>query len=200
MPNFFNFYFSSPAASRPIFVCWMALNQTQQPKVDQTAVYPVDRNSCIFITHINIPVAEGQDQTPVLQRIVPFLVSEYGNAPMRFEITGTYILQNPRTGAIRHWTGSFAPRGQARGVLQEFELFEPTTFVQTVSNLVNGNSAHLQELLSVPETDWIVSHVQSVIVNCQAVVPHTFQTLFLRHLTTPRSNRHVRRHVSYPLP
>ena len=177
----------------------MASN-SQQPKVDQTVVYPSNSRSCLFITHIDIPHVEGQDQNEVLQRIVPFLENEYGNQVFTFQVTATYVLRNPATGATRTWTGSFSPRGNEHGILQEFQQFERHSFTRSLLGVVSSSIPQLQALLNVPETSWIVENVRSVIVNCQALVPTTFPTLTLRQLTTPRSNRHVRRHITYPLP
>lgn len=166
-------------------------------KVDQTVLS--SDNSVIFVTNINIPVANLEEQQ-VIDRAYNFIQSEYAHVPsVQYQVTATYELRNTLDNSVRQWSGSFSPRNNLHGSLTPFEYFDQT-FIPRVQAACDLNYVRQKLTLRNVNTNYVFERLTSIVINVQAAVPANFERLIQRNLFFVRNGRHYRNQITFALP
>lgn len=170
-------------------------------KVDQTILASAD-NSGIFVTNINIPQSELENNLDnVLERVRHLIVTDYvGVLNIQYQVCATYELRNTVTGDTRQWTGSFNPRGNQSNSLCPFTTFNQSFEANVRQSCSEDNILGKLRFYHV-QTNWVFHRLTSVIISVQAVVPLTHPTLLRRSLLANRYGRGRSRNIcSFNLP
>jgi hypothetical protein len=169
-------------------------------KVDQTAV-PVN-NDYILISNFNIPdhALDRLIEDSVPARIRRVIQEDYrGIDEIQYQLTATYQLRHAVHGGLRQWAGSFMPGGNQRNALGQFERFGED-FEDRILRLSDRAVAIQSLRFHNVDTHWEFDHLTSIIVNVQATLRETHPTLTRRNIRYQHGRRHVRSHVTFPLP
>jgi hypothetical protein len=163
-------------------------HREHQLKVDCTAFHsPKSRQSVEFfnvIYNINIPadvVHNPEQRQNALERTRNLLRQDFnGGVSVFYQITGTYVLIHSESGQTMEWVGSFQEELHNPSLVQDFELFDPATFVDTVFPLLNNVEEKLT--WNGRDTKWKFDRLQSIIINSQSIVLSTHSVLRIRNL------------------
>lgn len=179
----------------------MPLDYTQL-KVDQTLLHYGGRY--LLISNINIPAdllvqphIEG-----VLERIKRFILLDYtgiADQNVHYQVCATYDLRNTVTGEVRHWSGSFNPRGNRLNILRDFQSFDSETFTEEVRGACHPTNVYNKLRFFHTETVWVFDGLTSAIVSVQAIIGAFHPTVEAKGLLGARDGSHQRIHLSFHL-
>lgn len=148
--------------------------------------------------NINIPAVVVQDpaaRLDALERTRNLIENDFNNTDLvDYQITGTYELRNVDTNLVREWVGNFYAGLNNPAVIQDFQLFESNSFINTVWPLLDNVNAQL--LFNGRDSKWKFERLQSIIINVQCTVFKNHRVLQNRQLT--RGNRRFRRNFILP--
>lgn len=166
----------------------------QDLKVDQTLL-PLNDNSGIFVTNINIPEQDlNTNLDNVIERARQLIVDDYINIfNIQFQVCATYELRNTETGDQRQWTGSFNPRGNQLNSLCPFSTFNQN-FATIVKNSCSPQNVYNKLRFYHVQTNWVFHKLTSAIIAVQSVVNLTHPTLLRKSLL---ARRHGKRRAIY---
>ncbi len=155
--------------------------------VDCTAyrAVPLDHNDRLTVEYnINIPsfVVHNPDlRRNALERVRVLLETDFNpTEPIDYQLTGTYVLRNTENNDTREWVGSFYAGLHNLAVLQDFQLFNSGSFVNTVHNLLETVDEQL--LYNGRDTKWEFDSLQSIIINVQSTIVERHQIIRARRL------------------
>ncbi len=180
----------------------MFLNREQRLTVDCIAYNSIDeknkKDHFVIQYNINIPAEVVQDpirRLDALERARNLIESDFGlDETIDYQITGTYELRNVDTNVVRTWVGSFYAGINNPSIIQDFQLFDGNSFVNTVwPTLENVNT---QLLFNGRDSKWKFDRLQSIILNVQCTVDKTHRILSNRGLT--RANKKFRKRFELP--
>lgn len=159
-------------------------------KVDAFAI-PM-RFSFLILYNANIPAHLCQDQETkraAVERVRNMIQLDFANSQVYFQTTASYYLKHKVTGVEKFWSGSFYARGQSPAVLSDFQLFDPTTFV----NIILESSEDVEDRLRWrgSQTVWTFSRLESIIVNCEAKVGPSHSIFARRNLNNGGAKNRV---------
>lgn len=170
----------------------------QDLKVDQTVI--TSENNGIFVTNINIPESELNNLDTVLERARLLIINDYTNIEnIQFQVCATYELRNTQTGDLRHWSGSFNPRGNQSNALSQFQRFGPN-FKTIVKDASSPDNVLRKLRFHHAQTNWVFSRLTSIIISVQSEINLTHPTLIRRSLLFQRHGRRQRTISSFLLP
>ena len=115
-------------------------NREQRLTVDCIAYNSIDeknkKDHFVIQYNINIPAEVVQDpirRLDALERARNLIESDFGlDETIDYQITGTYELRNVDTNVVRTWVGSFYAGINNPSIIQDFQLFDGNSFVNTV--------------------------------------------------------------------
>ena len=178
-------------------------------KVDQTVLHfgndnNGNNNNFLLVSNINIPADRlTQDHLPnVLQRAHNFVLRDYVGIPhskIHYQVCASYDLRNTATGEIRHWSGSFNPRGNRLNVLSDFQTFSTATFVQSVARACDPNNIFDKLRFFHVQTSWVFDRLNSAIITIQARIGSFHPTIENKGLLHVVNGYHQRVHISFLL-
>jgi hypothetical protein len=163
-------------------------------KVDQT-VLPMNDNSGIFVTNINIPEQNlNTNLDNVIQRARDLIVNDYiGTYNIQFQVCATYELRNTENGDERQWTGSFNPKGNQLNSLCPFNTFNQN-FETIVKDSCSPENVYNKLRFYHAQTNWVFHKLTSAIISVQSVVNQTHPTILRKSLL---ARRHGSRRAIY---
>lgn len=170
-------------------------------KVDQTLLQFDQRY--LLVSNVNIPLAEFAQIDTVLTRVQQFIAQDYSGIPLnslQYQVCATYQLRHSVTGEIRHWSGSFNPRGNRLNILSHFQPYQLGTFRAVVTHACTPGNVYNRLRFFHVATDWVFNGITSAIVSLQARVPVDHPTITRRQLLLRRHGRRNRVHVTFYLP
>lgn len=167
-------------------------------KVDQTLIHHDDRY--LLVSNVNIPESEFGQLNQVLNRAKQFVESDY-NALQRiyYQVCATYDLRNTATGEIRHWNGSFNPKGNVLSSLSDFYLYSTGTFKDIVSRACEPQNIYNRLRFFHVETTWVFDRLTSAIISLQANIDPLHPTVQHRQLLNRRHGQLTRVHITFLL-
>jgi hypothetical protein len=134
--------------------------------------------------NINIPafvVYNREERWNALERIRVLLETDFNPTDeIDYQITGTYVLRNTENNDTREWVGSFYAGLHNPAIIQDFQLFDRNSFVNTVHLSLENVDEKL--LYNGRDTKWEFESLQSVIINVQTTVFKTHRVLVDRRL------------------
>lgn len=169
-------------------------------KVDQTLVY--NQTHYLLISNINIPVDEFPQLNQVLARVRQFISQEYIDLQHRlqYQVCATYDLRNTLTGEIRHWSGSFNPRGNRHNILSDFRPYNPDTFDEQIRRACSRENVYSRLRFFHSHTAWVFERLTSAIICLQSPVSANHRTVQHRGLLDiARHGRRSRVHLTFHL-
>lgn len=171
-------------------------------KVDQTLLHY--GNQYLLVSNINIPASQLNDQElgPILQRAQNFIQEDYAgleNNNIYYQVCASYDLRNTATGEIRHWSGSFNPRGNRLNILRDFQNFHPANFQEHVTRACDPNNVYNKLRFFHTQTVWVFDRITSAIISIQARVGPLHPTVERRGLLAVRNGHHHRIHITFLL-
>ena len=166
----------------------MIRRREQLLTVDCTAYNSVQSNQhrdfYLVEYNINIPafvVYNREDRWNALERIRVLLETDFNPTDeIDYQITGTYVLRNTENNDTREWVGSFYAGLHNPAIIQDFQLFDRHSFVNTVHLSLENVDEKL--LYNGRDTKWEFESLQSVIINVQTTVFKTHRVLVDRRL------------------
>lgn len=168
-------------------------------KVDQTLLQQND--TYLLVSNINIPISEFENLEQVLDRVKQFIAQDYNNVQNIFyQVCATYNLRNTDTGEIRHWSGSFNPKGNRLNVLRQFCQYSVQTFAQQVSLACQPANVYSCLQFFHVETVWVFHELTSAIISVQAQIAPTHYTVEHKGLLNRRYGKLQRVHLTFHLP
>lgn len=168
-------------------------------KVDQTVLQ--HNNQYLLVSNVNIPVTEFQQLDQVAQRIQQFIAVDYAGIPhIYFQVCATYDLRNTATGEIRHWSGSFNPRGNRHNILSDFQHYVHTIFSWQLTRACNPTNVYNKLRFYHTQTAWVFDKLTSAIISFQASIDPDHPTVVHKNLLNHRYGRHHRVHLTFHLP
>jgi hypothetical protein len=175
----------------------MLRRREQLLTVDCTAYRAVQLNYNDRLTveyNINIPafVIHNPDlRRNALERVRVLLETDFNPTDtIDYQITGTYVLRNTENNDTREWVGSFYAGLHNPAVLQDFQLFNSRSFVNTVHNLLETVDEQL--LYNGRDTKWEFDSLQSIIINVQSTVAEGHRVIRERQLQQGTRRRKFR--------
>lgn len=175
----------------------MPLNYTHL-KVDQTLLHY--NNQYLLVSNVNIPQSEFDQLEQVLDRLLVFIRTDYIHlASIYYQVNATYDLRNSATGEIRHWSGSFNPRGNRQNILSDFQEFVPATFKPVVIQACNPQNIYNRLRFYHAQTAWVFHRLTSAVISIQAQVDPLHPTVERRDLLNNRHGRFNRVHLTFHL-
>lgn len=170
-------------------------------KVDQTVLHYGE--NLLLVSNINIPVHRlTTDLALVLERADDFVRRDYVNLPhhdIHYQVCASYDLRNTATGEIRHWSGSFNPRGNRFNILCDFQVYSPALFKAEITRACQPNNVYNKLRFFHVQTAWVFDRLTSVIVSVQAQVGALHPTIENRGLLGIRNGARERVHVTFLL-
>lgn len=168
-------------------------------KVDQTLLHYGGR--FILISNINVPVdlLATEHIAGVLERARQFILRDYrgiNHEDIHYQVCATYDLRNTATGEVRHWTGSFNPKGNRLNILCDFQTFISGTFVVEVTRACHPNNIFNKLRFFHTQTVWVFDRLTSAIISVQARVNALHPTIEARGLLDSRNGHHRRVHIT----
>lgn len=169
-------------------------------KVDQTLLHLPDAGY-LLVSNVNIPEAEFVNLDAVLVRTQQFIDQDYLGLQnhIHYQVCATYELQNVNTGEIRHWSGSFNPRGNRFNVLSQFQPYQANTFRGIVAHACSPNNVYNRLRFFHVSTAWVFRRISSAIITLQARIRPDHDTVNRRGLLQIRNGRRSRVHVTFYL-
>jgi len=166
----------------------MARRREQLLTVDCTAYNSIqtDQSKDFYLVeyNINIPAFAVHDpgsRRDALERIRVLLETDFNPTDViDFQITGTYVLRNTENQDTREWVGSFYAGLHNPAIIQEFQVFDSQSFVNSVFLLLENVDEIL--LYNGRDTKWEFESLQSVILNVQSTVYKTHRVLSDRNM------------------
>lgn len=167
-------------------------------KVDQTLLHY--EGTFLLVSNINIPQTEFYQLDSVLARAQQFIASDYvGVNNIQYQVCATYELRNTSTGEIRHWSGSFNPRGNRHNILSNFQSYASNQFRTIVTAACTPNNVYNKLRFFHVSTAWVFHRLTSAIVSLQARVDPQHPTVERKGLLLARNGRYTRVHLTFPL-
>lgn len=168
-------------------------------KVDQTVLYFED--NYLLVSNINIPEPDFAQLDNVLDRVQHFISEDYNNLDnIYYQVCATYDLRNTATGELRHWNGSFNPRGNRQNVLRNFQQYVVLLFKnQVIQACLPENIYNCLRFYHV-ETSWVFHQLTSAIISVQSEIDALHPTIERRNLLNVRNGRFRRVHLTFLLP
>lgn len=167
-------------------------------KVDQTLLRYNDR--FLLVSNINIPESQFTQLDQVLNRVQHFLTQDYnGLVNIYYQVCATYDLRNTTTGHIRHWNGSFNPKGNRFNTLCDFQLYSVGPFKSQVTRACQPNNIYNRLRFFHVDTAWVFDKLTSAIVTVQAHIDPLHPTIDRRQLLHHRNGRIGRVHITFLL-
>jgi hypothetical protein len=167
-------------------------------KVDQTLLQ--HDNRYLLVSNINIPAAYFPQLDHVLDRAQQFLAENYnGIVSIYYQVCATYNLRNTATGEIRHWNGSFNPKGNRYNSLCDFQEYGRGTFKTQVTQACQEDNIYNRLRFFHLETEWVFDKITSVIISAQSKIDLLHPTIERRQLLNYRNGRASRVHVTFLL-
>jgi hypothetical protein len=168
-------------------------------KVDQTLLRYNDQY--LLVSNINIPESDFVRLDQVLARTQQLLALDYnGILNIQFQVCATYDLRNTSTGEIRHWNGSFNPKGNRYNSLCDFQPYLIGTFVNVVTRACHPDNVYNRLRFFHVETAWVFDRLTSAIISVQARIDPQHPTIERRQLLNRRNGRISRVQVTFLLP
>jgi|688.fasta_scaffold05428_20 hypothetical protein len=150
------------------------------------------KNYFVIQYNINIPAAVVNNpigRLEALERARVLIESDFGlNETVDYQITGTYELKNVDTNMVREWVGNFYAGLNNPSIIQDFQLFEGFSFVNTVWPLLENVGAKL--LFNGRDSKWKFERLQSIILNVQSTVYENHPLLQKRKLLQGKRKFH----------
>lgn len=175
----------------------MPLDYTQL-KVDQTLLQSNER--LLLVSNVNIPESEFGQLDAVLTRLQHFVSVDYQHLDsIYYQINATYDLRNSATGEIRHWSGSFNPRGNRLNILCDFQPYVYGTFKEQVTRACDPQNIYNKLRFFHAQTAWVFDKLTSAIVSVQAYINPVHSTIERRQLLANHGRR-SRVHLAFHLP
>ena len=173
-------------------------------KVDQTVLHYGD--NLLLVSNINIPadrLERGEEELQrVLERTQRFIERDYIGLPpadIHYQVCASYDLRNTITGEIRHWSGSFNPRGNRVNILCDFQTFSPATFKPQVTRACDPQNVYNKLRFFNVQTVWVFDRLTSAIISVQARVGTFHPTVENKGLLDVRDGTHERVHLNFLL-
>jgi hypothetical protein len=168
-------------------------------KVDQTLLHFED--NYLLISNINIPEPDFVNLDQILDRVQQFVNEDYHNLnDIYYQVCATYDLRNTTTGEIKHWSGSFNPRGNRQNVLKTFQPYTVYTFKDQVIQACHPNNIYNCLRFYHVETSWVFHKLTSAIISIQVEIDPLHPTVERRNLLNVRYGRFKRVHLTFLLP
>jgi hypothetical protein len=168
-------------------------------KVDQTLLQ--HDNRYLLVSNINIPESNFSQIDQILNRAQNFLALDYDDLlNIYYQVCATYDLRNTATGEIRHWNGSFNPKGNTHNSLCDFQQYVAGTFKARVTRACARDNVYGRLRFFHVETAWVFDKLTSVIISVQARIDPLHPTLDRRQLLNHRNGRVSRVHITFLLP
>ena len=169
-------------------------------KVDQTVIHYGD--TFILVSNINIPESYFLQLENVLDRTVDFINLDYlaDRQTIQYQVCATYDLRNSITQEIRHWSGSFNPKGNRHNILCDFQHFDPGTFRHQIQRACSPDNIYNRLRFFHVQTAWVFDKITSVIICLQGSIGVNHPTIERRGLLDVRNaRRHNRIHLTFYL-
>ena len=170
-------------------------------KVDQTVMHHGEY--LLLVSNINIPVDRlTTDLDQILDRADNFVRQDYVNlhpSHIHYQVCASYEIRNTATGEIRHWSGSFNPKGNRLNILSDFQVYSPATFKDEVTRACQPNNVYNKLRFFHVQTAWVFDSLKSVIVCVQANIGALHPTVENRGLLGIRNGAHERIHHTFLL-
>ena len=168
-------------------------------KVDQTLLHYGGR--FLLITNINIPADYLTDQhlAGVLARTRRLILHDYrgiNHQDIHYQVCASYDLRNSETGELRHWSGSFNPKGNRLNILCDFQTFVEDTFETEVARACHPNNVYNKLRFFHTQTTWVFDSLSSAIVCVQARISPNHPTVENKGLLDTRNGHHRRVHIT----
>lgn len=168
-------------------------------KVDQTILH--SNNQLLLVSNINIPENNFGELNQILDRVRQFIGTEYDNIEdIYYQVNATYDLRNTATGEIRHWSGSFNPRGNRHNILCDFQSYVLGTFNQQVIRACDPQNVYNKLRFFHAQTAWVFDKLTSAVISIQAHVDPEHPTVEHRDLCNVKRGRSKRVHLTFHLP
>lgn len=136
--------------------------------------------SYIFVTNVNVPSATFGEPARILQRIADLVNRDYdADLTVYFEVSATYTLVHRETGETRRWVGSFSPQ-QTYTLTPNLHFSE--SFFEVVEPLLDLRTLVAQLGRLIPDTEWSVDEVNSLVVHVSSQVPRNYRVLVRKGL------------------
>ena len=144
--------------------------------------YRSDPSVSVVIYNINLPASVIEnviERRQHLEQANNLILQDFENIRnIYYQITGSYVLINPSTGAKKTWTGSFyANYINNPSIVQPFQKYDAATFVDSSFRLLD----QAENILTAngENSEWMFESLTSIIFNVQVKVP-THHVIFQR--------------------
>jgi hypothetical protein len=174
-------------------------------KCDITAL-PNSQNwsSAILLLNFNLPknvvtpATATEELKNRLKEIELFLVQNFENLPISYQLSASYWLKNRITQDRYRWVGSFFARNLAAASISGsvFLDFNTQNFVQSVLQMLSNENIVQSLTVNFLNSAWHFDELISVIISCQLLLPVDHNFLIQHELLRQRGRRTQRTHLT----